>query len=490
VPPGTVPLGIRGDGTEAAAGLAALGGLGLDGPGAEPAARAVLAALLAQAPPPRAGGLPAVIIPAPDAARLLPGTSPAAIPGLAVPATLEDALGELETLQLTLARISAPDAAGGSLPGEDPAPAAAGPAVTLIASAGQDTARRLAGILDAGRRAGIAAVLLGAWPAGVTCHVAADGITAAVTPPHPDLDGTRLFTLSAAEAAAIASVMQEAAGRPAADSHDPAVPPASREPEPAGRPAPGDRPVQLAVLGPLRITAAGQETAGGMRKARELLAFLAIHPQGASGEAIAAALWPDAAPERAAAQRNLALRKARELLRTATGLTAPMWIISSSGRYRLDPALISTDYQAFSDALDQARTAGGDARLAACRRAAALYRGELAEGEGYEWAEPYAETARRRALDAWTAIAEILAPADPAQALSALETALAHDPYNEYLYLRIIRLQAAAGRPDAVRRTLAQLESRLAELSLTPSPQVRQAAAALLAAPGPGTGRP
>ena len=243
------------------------------------------------------------------------------------------------------------------------------------------------------------------------------------------------------------------------------------------------------MLGPLRITTAGgQEVAGGLRKARELLAFLAVCPAGASGEAISEALWPGSDPARAAGQRNLALRKARDMLRAATGLPAPMWIISASGRYRLDPALIGTDYQAFSDALDEARSASGEARLAACRRAAALYRGELAEGAGYEWAEPYAETARRRALDAWTAIAEILQPADPGQALSALETALGHDPYNEYLYVRIMRLQAAAGRPEAVRRTLGLLESRLAELGVTPSAQTRQAAAALLAAAGPGAG--
>ena len=70
----------------------------------------------------------------------------------------------------------------------------------------------------------------------------------------------------------------------------------------------------------------------------------------------------------------------------------------------------------------------------------------------------------------------------PDQALSALETALSHDPYNEYLYVRIMRLQAAAGRPEAVRRTLALLESKLTDLGLTPSSQTRQAAAALLAA--------
>jgi DNA-binding SARP family transcriptional activator len=470
-----------------------------------------------------------VIIPAADAARLLPGAGRAAIPGLAVPATLEAALGELEALQLTLARLRGAD--DGDLAGDGPAPGAAGPGVTLIAAPEPGSARRLAAILDAGRRTGTGAVLLGAWPAGVTCQVAADGTVTAVTPPAPDLDGVRLFTLGAAEAAAITTVLQEAGGSPPAPrpgppastpgdgqpsaagnhaasagyltapqarphpAHVPApapAPPASAaaEPAPSAPPELGDRPVQLALLGPLRITAAGQEVAGGMRKARELLALLAVHPDGASGDAISEALWPESDPARAASQRNLALRKAREMLRTAAGRPEPMWVLNAAGRYRLDPALIGTDLEAFSASLEQARTASGEARLAACREAVALYRGELAEGTGYEWAEPYAETARRRTLDAWTTIAEILQPSDPGQALSALETALAHDPYNEYLYVRIMRLQAAAGHPEAVRRTLALLESKLTGLGLTPSSQTRQAAAALLAAAGPAPGQP
>ena len=164
-----------------------------------------------------------------------------------------------------------------------------------------------------------------------------------------------------------------------------------------------------------------------------------------------------------------------------------MWILNASGRYRLDPALIGTDLEAFGAALEAARTRQRRRPAGRLPPAVALYRGELAEGAGYEWAEPYAETARRRALDAWTTIAEILQPADPDQALSALETALSHDPYNEYLYQRIMRLQAAAGRPEAVRRTLGLLETRLTDLGITPSSQTRQAAASLLAAgPAPG----
>jgi DNA-binding SARP family transcriptional activator len=361
--------------------------------------------------------------------------------------------------------------------------------------------------------------------------VAADGTVAAVTPPGPGLDGVRLFTLGAADAAAITGLLRDASAPgtdpvpPGSTSRNGQLPPA-REPQPpagpvtggadlppagaprslaagpvpptpvsaavpAGSPpgggpaAPEGRPVQLRLLGELRITAGGQEVSGGLRKARELLAFLAVHPDGASGEAIGEALWPEADPARATGQRNLALRKARELLRAATGLTAPMWIINASGRYRLDPALVGTDLQAFGDALDQARHSTGQARLAAARAAVALYDGDLADGAGYEWAEPYAETARRRALDAWTTIAEILQPGDPDEALSALETALAHDPYNEYLYQRIMRLQAAAGRPDAVRRTLALLEARLTDLGITPAAQTRQIAASLLGTNAP-----
>lgn len=525
--PGVIPLGVGRDGGEAAVNVAALGGLGLTGPGARPAARAILATLLAQAPPPETG-LPAAIIPAPDAARLLPGTEPASIPGVSVPATFEAALGELEGCLLTVARTGGTD---GETKDDSPGtPGAQSTGPVLIAEGSQGSGRRLAGILETGRRTGVTAVLLGAWDTGVTCETAADGTIEAVSPPAPDLDGIQLYTLGAAEAAAIAGVLEEAHGSPPAagphpaetaaadgngqpcpDPHAPAggqrrpepgartlpapaaepvpAPPASPgpawEPQAAEPPAPGERPVQVSLLGPLRITAGGQEISGGLRKARELLAYLAVHPGGASGEAIAEALWPEAGAEHATSQRNLALRKARDMLRTATGLTAPMWILNASGRYRLDPDLIATDFQAFGDALDRARQAAGEDNLAAWREAAALYRGELADGEAYEWAEPFAEAVRRRALDAWTAIADILQPGDPDQALSALEAALGHDAYNEYLYQRIMRLQAAAGRPEAVRRTLRLLEARLADIDVAPSSRTRQVAASLLGSAGP-----
>jgi DNA-binding SARP family transcriptional activator len=525
--PGLLPLGVRDDG-EAAVDLAALGGLGLTGPGAPAAARAVLAGLLAQAPPAE-NGLPArIIIPAPDAARLLPGTDSAAVPGITVPATLDAALDDMEAVILGQARASAASEDGDDLAGTGSPVGDGGPGATLIAASSPGTEPRLRAILKAGQPLGAAAVILGPWPSGATLEVETDGTVITATPPGAGLDGIRLFTLDAAEAAAITSVLREAADGPRPGSEDPpggteerpaghgiqpetpagdgqdsylAAPAAPAPPRsapapddpgagagpaaepPAGTmpPAPGTRPVRVAVLGPLRVTARGEEVSGGLRKARELLAFLAVHPDGATGEAISEALWPEADDKQAAAQRYLAVRKARDLLRAAAGQTAPMWITHAAGSYRLDPALIATDLEEFDDALSQARRAGDKGtRLAACRAAVALYRGELAEGAGYEWTEPHAETARRRALDAWTAIADILQPAEPDQALAALEAALAHDPFNEFLYQRIMRLQAAAGRPEAVRRTLALLESRLTQIGVSPGTQTRQVAAQLL----------
>ena len=541
-----ITLGIR-DGHEARADIAALGGLSLTGPGAAAAARAVLAGLLARAVPGQPGGPAEVIVPAADAAVLLPGwnryiAGGGGIPGLIITPSLDAALSHAEAAVVRQARLSGFHETGDDQPG---APAVS-PAV-LIAAPSRAAAPRLRGVLESGRTAGLAAILLGAWPSGAACHVAADGT---LTSADPALDGIQLFHLGVADTAAVIVLLREAAGTPVGAHHPAPVPgsfplpepatagsqnrhrvipadpgttpparstglhteripppgagqphpgassPAPEQPRPADDPArpkqaattpqaPAERVIRVEVLGPLRITARGQEIRGGLRKARELAAFLAIHPDGVTGEAISEALWPESPPGHGASQRNLALRKLRDLLRAAAGVTEPMLITLAAERYRLDPAFISTDVADFQAALETARHAGNNpARLAACQQAAALYRGPLADGAGYEWAEPYAETARRRALDAWTRIAELLEPACPDQALAALETALGHDPFNEYLYQRIMRLQAAA-RPDAVRRTLRLLETRLSELGVTPGPQTRQAAAALLGMPVP-----
>jgi DNA-binding SARP family transcriptional activator len=543
LPAGTVAFGIR-HGAEIPLTEAAAGGLGLTGPGAPGAARALLIGLLSASSPGPSQARAHVVIPEADAQQLteghpqarIPGVAPGLPDGLITTPGLEQALDRIEaeiTHRLRLAdEIAGADLGGSSATGTT-SPVL--PPLALISSVDLESRSRVQAVLDAGERTGLVVIVLGDWAGGTTCRISGDGTVLAAT--DPGLAGVQVFHLNASEAATMLGLLRGAQGHLApdppdapdesargpigggADSPQPsgqppgggpsgerhtrppahqqtAVPPppsrgrsAPRGPassatvraerpqagrSPAGTLSPGIeatsiRPVQIAVLGPLRITAGGNEIRGGLRKARELLAYLALHPDGMTGAAISEALWPEASPRYATAQRHLALRKAREMLRTATGLPQPMFITLAGERYRLDPALIDVDVWHFNAALDQARiTADPATQLEILRRAVTLYRESLAEGAGYEWAERYAEPARRRAVDALARIAELQQPAEPEQALNTLEAALAHDPYNEALYQKIMHIQAALGRPDAARRTLALLEARLSALGLTP----------------------
>ena len=289
----------------------------------------------------------------------------------------------------------------------------------------------------------------------------------------------------------------------------------------------------VAVFGRVRVTAAvgGREVTGLRVKVRDLLALLAVHPDGLTAYQVVEALWPDAGPGRASRRLSPLLALARRVMRDAAHLEQPAQDDSCSnaaqtnaartngaqsngvgpagsvdliplvdGRYRLHPVLIDTEYRRFTAAVTAAADArrGGDesARCAALQAVGDLYRGEPLDGVTYTWAEPVREALRRQATDALAALADLLAPAgepgagpaglavsasaDPGEALAALERAIEVDPYNEELYRRIMRLQAAAGRRDAVRRTLRLLEARLVDLDTDPDPNTLTLAADLL----------
>ena len=108
----------------------------------------------------------------------------------------------------------------GDDPPEDPA-ARPLPAAALIASPARAASQRLRAVLEAGRGAGVAGILLGDWPAGITCHVAADG---AITSADRSMDGIRLFNLDAADTTAVISLLREACGTPAGEYYPAPVP--------------------------------------------------------------------------------------------------------------------------------------------------------------------------------------------------------------------------------------------------------------------------
>jgi DNA-binding SARP family transcriptional activator len=545
-PPHVRPeLGVR-DGREIALDLAIARGLGLVGPGASAAARALLVALLTRTsrqpnPPPSA----VVLVPADDLATLVGAHATGDIPAaLRVAADLDTALDELDTeIQ---ARIRHEPAA------DEP------PSLVVVASPPDGTSSRLQAVLDNGAPFGIVGVLLGQWRSGITAHVHADGTVSATNPGVGEaLEGTQLYRLPdtdtrdllrllrhaqsdtplppaepgsdpvPTELAPVTDVLapdprQPSTTRTPPDSIDtsleitrshplpgalvtetinPPPPAAPRAPTygPVKQERPGDlpgTPITVTVLGPLQIhwrpdssepsSVPLDITAALPPRQRELLVFLALHPNGVHRDAVAATLWADNPPDRPTNALNTALSRLRAAMSTATAGALSDLTVSREGRYQLNPAVVDVDYWPFAAAVAARRAATSDPeRIAALRRVVDGYTGRLAEGMDTEWIDTVREATARDAIDAVAALARAMVDTDPEYTLNLLETARAFDPHNELLYRDIMRLQERLGRLDAIPRTLTLLTTRLAEIDEKPSADALRLATRLQHRPDP-----
>ena len=166
---------------------------------------------------------------------------------------------------------------------------------------------------------------------------------------------------------------------------------------------------------------------------------------------------------------NTAVTNIRSVLRNATGLNEPMYVIRSAGRHRLDPEVIDADPWRLTAALSEAQRASDDsARIKALKLVADRCGEGFGDGLTHEWAEAYRENLRRTIGDALVNLARLIEKDDPEQALMALERAISYACYCEPLYRHVMRIQARLDRPDAVRRTYRLLAARLAELDAEP----------------------
>jgi DNA-binding SARP family transcriptional activator len=342
----------------------------------------------------------------------------------------------------------------------------------------------------AARLAGTRLFGLTAEDAAVTLAVLADARHEAHTEPTPEpgapmsaapaepakpdprvaANGRRLLRRADAEPSPVTGGGGAAAAVPSA------APDAAAEPEepfevapPAARPLVG-----VQVLGPYRIQVADQEVRGRLRTTgRELFAYYLLHPDGATLEGTVDALWPDTQPGRESSRFWNALNSLRARLRSATGQPDLKVLERTNERYRIDPDLVDVDLWRFQQALADARDAATTAdKLAALERAAAAYGGDLLAHTDYTWAEPARVDLRGRAVDTLARLAELRDQAgDRHGALTTLEHATTVDPDCEELYRRLMRLQADLGDPDAVRRTYRRLRAHLLnELDIEPDP--------------------
>lgn len=532
---GTVPVGVDAEGRETRVALAAVGGLGVDGPGAAGVARAVLLALLSQ------GRGSAEVIVTRHAASSLFGEHADAldqVPGVRMEATMDTALGAAEEALVARGRlVDQTEAADFAAYRADPVLGQI--PTTLLVTEPPDTdrrARRLRTVCGLGAGQDLTALLLGEWPDGVTCHVAADGTVTASTAgtDSPLGEGRLLFTAAAADTTRlIAEVLAEVRNaldylhpvpRPpqaapdddTGDGDTAEQPPRTGDSDPDGAvpaqpapatPAPGDGvatpPVpagsgqdghggnrgrgavlRLCVLGPQRLLTADNTAVLGRLApmSAALLALLGCHRGGVSTDQIITALWPETTAARAEYARRVypTVNRLRTGLAEITGIPGERLLTHHGGRYRLDPDTVDVDYWHLATALTAYRdSTDPDAQLAALRQVADLHTGDLLDGDDHQWAEPVRQALRGQVAAALAVLVDHLAVDNPAEAARLAERVTDIEPHVEEHYRRAMRLHAELGRPDPIRRLHRLLETRLTEVEATVSEETTRLVAYL-----------
>jgi DNA-binding SARP family transcriptional activator len=240
--------------------------------------------------------------------------------------------------------------------------------------------------------------------------------------------------------------------------------------------------LQLRLLGPFEVRQGGLLLdQWPRRKARLLLAALAMRPTGMRADELAALVgWGEANPHNVLRVNAWALRRALE-----PGLAKgepSRYLLVQGDRYRLDPQWVEaidllTVESALAEAEELWATTPREAAQAT-ERAMALVHGDLLEeGGAFVVFEPQREAFRRRCVAALHRLGAFYRQhADYGRAESALGRAIAIAPCDEATYLAAMRLYRATGRLEQVRRVYWDCRRALkTHLALVPSAEFEAA---------------
>lgn len=224
----------------------------------------------------------------------------------------------------------------------------------------------------------------------------------------------------------------------------------------------------ICILGPLQIETTKRGRRKPRAKAQELIAYLALHPAGATRDELLEALWPDEDPRRSEQRLWQASKDARNLLGDA--------FQRDRDRYRLDRTQIRIDIDQLGRLQEQAcRATDAEAELGQLEDALRLFRDEPLAGSDYTWAD--GEINRLRA-----ALVELLERTGYARlaaghvtgALEIAERGLAIDRLNENLWRLALEAEAALGLREAATARYDELCRLLDErLGLRPQKETR-----------------
>jgi two-component SAPR family response regulator len=224
--------------------------------------------------------------------------------------------------------------------------------------------------------------------------------------------------------------------------------------------------ISVSVLGPLQIM-------GGKRRrrlrgsAQELIAYLALRPEGATRDQLLEALWPGEDPKRSE-QR---LWQSTSDVRRALGGV----ICRKDDRYFLDRTQVSADVDELERLLAAAWTAKPGPAQPLMERALALFDGEPLSGSDYAWAEGELRRLRVTHVDLLERVGRgRLAAGEPRAALDAAEGGLAIDSLNEELWRLALEAEGALGLREAVAERYDRLRGVLDKrLGLEPAQETR-----------------
>jgi two-component SAPR family response regulator len=222
------------------------------------------------------------------------------------------------------------------------------------------------------------------------------------------------------------------------------------------------RSVSIAVLGPLAIGGVARR----IKRAAtyELIAYLALHENGASRDELIEAIWPGQDPKRTRPRFWQSVTEARKALGDA-------WVHNGE-RYQLDRRKVRVDL----DELDRLLTASrDDSNTDALEAALALWRGEPLEGSDYLWADGEIRSLHATLLDLLERVGRVrLARGDARGALQIAEQAIALDGLHEPSWRLALQAEHALGLRESITRRYGELSRALDEqLGLEPARETR-----------------
>lgn len=224
------------------------------------------------------------------------------------------------------------------------------------------------------------------------------------------------------------------------------------------------RAVSICVLGPLRID--GTNRPPRRVKTREMIAYLALHQNGASRDELTDAIWADQDPTKTRARLWESASDAKAALGDA-------WIAEGE-RYRLDREKLHIDL----DQLDQllGRTSSDDDNEPQNLEAAlALWRGEPLQGCDYAWADGDIHRLQATLIGLLERAGYArLARGDARGALDLAEQAIALDQFHEASWRLALQADHALGLRQSITRRYDQLARNLdQQLGLQPTRETK-----------------